>query len=269
VSLTARTDRVPLDAAALRRELVRPGGLWRDVQVVVETGSTNTDLMQAARDGAPEGIVLAAEVQTAGRGRLDRAWVSPPRAGLHVSVLLRPAGVPPACRGWLPLLTGVAVATALRDGAGLDAVLKWPNDVLLGGAKVAGILAEQSGDAIVVGFGINVSHQRDELPVPTATSVALAGGPAGRGPLLAAVLGELAGWYERWRAAPGGSADACGLRPAYLRLSATVGQQVSVHLPGGQLLAGRASGVDEAGRLLVDGPDGPTAVSAGDVVHLR
>jgi BirA family biotin operon repressor/biotin-[acetyl-CoA-carboxylase] ligase len=288
----AVADRVPLSAAALSAALTGPGRLWRDVTVRAETGSTNSDLLAAARDGAPEGTVLAAEVQTAGRGRLDRRWICPPRAALSFSVLLRPDGVPAVARGWIPLLAGVAVAAGLRAQAGLDARLKWPNDVLVGGAKIAGILAEQAGDAIVLGTGINVTTRRDELPVPHATSVVLAGAAPDREQLLVAVLGELETWYRRWVAAvaagppvldrtvldrtvldrsvlagPGG--DPAGLRAEYLRLSATVGQQVRVSMPGGKLVTGRAGDVDATGRLVVGTASGPVAVSAGDVVHVR
>ena len=104
--------RAPLDAAALRRAAVRPGGLWREIEVVESTGSTNADLLARALAGEPEGVVLAAEEQRAGRGRMGRTWTSPPRAALTFSVLLKPA-VPPARRGWLPLLTGVAVTAAV------------------------------------------------------------------------------------------------------------------------------------------------------------
>jgi biotin-[acetyl-CoA-carboxylase] ligase BirA-like protein len=273
-------SRAPLGEAALRAQLIGPGTFWRDVRVVAETGSSNTDLVTAAQDAAPEGSVLAAEAQTAGRGRLGRAWVSPPGAALTFSVLLRPRAVPVTSRGWVPLLAGVALASALRDRA-VPATLKWPNDVLIADAKVAGILAEQAADAIVVGMGINVSTQRDELPVPTATSLALAAASMGstaaapgRHELLVSVLGWVEHWYRRWAApaVPGarpGDAQACGLRPEYLRLSATVGQLVEVSLPGGQVLAGLAQDVDQAGRLVVLGPSGPVSVSAGDVVHAR
>ena len=273
----AVADRAPLSAAALSAVLTGPGRLWRDVTVLAETGSTNSDLLAAARAGAAEGTVLAAEVQTAGRGRLDRRWICPPRAALSFSALLRPDGVPAVARGWIPLLAGVAVAAGLRAQAGLDARLKWPNDVLVGGAKIAGILAEQAGDAIVLGIGINVTTRRDELPVPHATSVVLAGAAPDREQLLVAVLGELETWYRRWvaavAAAPGelgGPAGGpAGLRAEYLRLSATVGQQVRVSMPGGKLVTGRAGDVDATGRLVVGTASGPVAVSAGDVVHVR
>jgi BirA family biotin operon repressor/biotin-[acetyl-CoA-carboxylase] ligase len=280
----AVADRLPLSAAALSAALTGPGRLWRDLTVRAETGSTNSDLLAAARAGAPEGTVLAAEVQTAGRGRLDRRWTCPPRAALSFSVLLRPDSVPAVARGWIPLLAGVAVAAGLRAQAGLDARLKWPNDVLVGGAKIAGILAEQAGDAIVLGIGINVTTRRDELPVPQATSVVLAGAAPDREQLLVAVLGELETWYRRWVAAvaagppvaagtvlagtgPGG--DPAGLRAEYLRLSDTAGQQVRVSMPGGKLVTGRARDVDATGRLVVETASGPVPVSAGDVVHVR
>src|SRR5215469_17975770 len=137
----ARLDRPPLSAAALRRALVRPGELWTAVEVRERTGSTNADVAAAARAGTPEGLVVVAEQQTAGRGRLDRRWESPPRAGLAFSVLLRPA-VPASRLGWLPLLAGVALVEAVRRQAEVDAVLKWPNDLLVDERKCAGILAE-------------------------------------------------------------------------------------------------------------------------------
>ena len=271
----------PLDAARLNGALTSAPGLWREIRVVEETGSTNADLLAEARSGARDGVVLVAEAQTAGRGRLGRRWVSPPRGTLTFSVLLRPAGVPAGLLGWLPLLAGVATASALVETAGVDARLKWPNDVLAGGAKLAGILAERWGEAIVLGIGINVFQRRGELPVPTATSLLLAApdavsrpagadGPDVRERLLAVVLDEVARWYRAWLDQPRpGDADACGLRAEYLRRSDTVGAEVTVMLPGGQNLTGTATGVDPAGRLEVRTPAGLVQVSAGDVVHLR
>jgi BirA family biotin operon repressor/biotin-[acetyl-CoA-carboxylase] ligase len=253
----------------LREALVIPGGFWRDVRVVAETGSTNLDLLAAAADGAVEGTVLMAESQTAGRGRMGRQWVSPPGAALTFSVLLRPAAVPQASRGWVPLLAGVAVAQAVRAETGVDASLKWPNDVQVNGAKLAGILAEQAGEGIVVGIGINVSSGRDELPVATATSLALEGADgAAAGPLLIAILGELG---RRYLALAGARGDAvgCGLHREYQALCATIGREVRVSLPGGRTVTGEASGVDQTGRLVVASPAGPIPVSAGDVIHVR
>jgi BirA family transcriptional regulator, biotin operon repressor / biotin---[acetyl-CoA-carboxylase] ligase len=291
-------DRAALDAAVLRRAVIRPGGLWRAVEVLASTGSTNADLLARAAAGAPEGAVLAAEEQTAGRGRMGRSWVSPPRAALTFSLLVRPDTVAPARRGWLPLLTGVSVASAVRAAAGVDARLKWPNDVLAGPAKLGGILAEATGDAIVIGIGLNVSTEPGELPPPgptprplrapagalpaTSLRVLAAGDPAGsadRERLLIEILAAFEHRYQAWRQA-GGDPDRCGLRAEYTALCATIGRRVRVELPGDQLLSGLAVGVDPDGRLLVrvsgpegpEGPEGPDAevpVAAGDVVHLR
>jgi len=268
--------RPALDAAGLNDALAARPALWREVRVVGETGSTNADLLAEARRGAREGLVLVAEAQTGGRGRMGRRWITPPRSALTFSVLLRPAVVPAGLLGWVPLLAGVAVASALAETAGVDARLKWPNDVLADGAKLAGILAERWGETVVVGTGINVFQERDELPVPTATSVLLAAPPTAtagvdlRERLLIAVLGELARWYRAWLDQPHpGDADGCGLRQEYLRHSGTVGAMVTVMLPGGQHLTGTATGIDPAGRLELRTSTGLVQVSAGDVVHLR
>src|SRR3954468_2469752 len=169
--------RPPLDRARLESL----GSPWRTVEVLEESPSTNAELARRAREGAPEGLVVVAEHQSAGRGRLDRVWVTPPRAALTVSLLVDPAAVPVGRWPWLPLLTGLAVVDAVAAVAGLGASLKWPNDVLLGGRKVAGILTERverdGGAVAVVGVGLNVSSTRAELPVETATSLALAGAP--------------------------------------------------------------------------------------------
>ncbi|HEX3387842.1 MAG TPA: biotin--[acetyl-CoA-carboxylase] ligase [Streptosporangiaceae bacterium] len=267
----AALERPPLDTAALGARLIRPGGLWRDIRVVSETGSTNADLLAQAQAGAAEGLVLVAETQTAGRGRLGRSWSSPPRAALAFSVLLRPVAVTPAARAWLPLLTGIAVAAALRAEAAVTATLKWPNDVLVDDRKIAGILAEAHGDAVVAGVGLNVTLTRAELPVPTATSLLLENAAClDRERLLAAMLTELASRYTAWTADP----DPAGLRAEYLRWCVTVGREVRVELPGRAELTGTATDVDETGRLAVrTGPDtalgATTLVGAGDVVHVR
>ena len=264
-----------LDAAWLRAAVVRPGGLWRDVEVTAVTGSTNADLLARAAGGEPEGAVLAAEQQTAGRGRLGRAWVSPPRAALTFSVLLRPAAVPRARLGWLPLLAGVAVAAAVRTAAAVDAWLKWPNDVLAGPAKLGGILAEAAGDAVVIGIGLNVSTGPADLPPPgpgalAATSLRLAHARSlDRGELLAAILAGLERRYLTWcRFA--GDTERSGVRAEYTRLCATLGRPVRAELPGGRVLDGLAAGIDPDGRLLVSVPsEAELPVAAGDIIHLR
>jgi BirA family biotin operon repressor/biotin-[acetyl-CoA-carboxylase] ligase len=187
-------------------------------------------------------------------------------------VLLRPAAVPPGARGWLPLLAGVTVVSGLAEVCGLHARLKWPNDVLAGGGKLAGILAEQAGDAIVAGIGVNVLGGERDMPVATATSLERCGlGGTDRTALLAAILRQLEEWYLRWRETGPGDADGSGLRKEYLSMSATVGEQVRVELPGARALTGVAAGVDGAGRLLVEPEPGAdlVAVSAGDVIHVR
>src|SRR5215831_9273814 len=266
--------RKPLDAAGLRRAALQPAGLWREIEVVPSTGSTNADLLVRALHGEPEGVVLAAEEQTAGRGRMGRTWVSPPYAALTFSLLVRP-DVPPARRGWLPLLAGVAVAAAVTEVTGVRTGLKWPNDVLAGDAKLAGILAEAAGDAIVVGIGLNVSTEPAELPPPgpgalPAASLRAAGATAlNREELLLAILAGFERWYQPWRQA-GGDPDRSGLRPEYTRLSATIGRTVRAELPGGQALSGPAAGVDSDGRLLIRVSSGAEVpVAAADVVHLR
>ncbi|MEV4616506.1 biotin--[acetyl-CoA-carboxylase] ligase [Kitasatospora sp. NPDC049258] len=267
-------DRPPLDAAVLRRDLVVPGGLWTSLDVVTDTGSTNSDLSARAKLGAPEGTVLIAEEQTAGRGRLDRQWSAPARSGLFLSVLLRPTGVPVERYGWLPILTGVAAAAVLARVAEVETSLKWPNDLLVtvDGAerKVGGILAELADGAVVVGLGVNVSLRAAELPVPAAASLALAGGAVtDRQTLLRALLREFAELYRGWTAAAG-DPHASGLLPAYTALCGTLGRPVLVQLPGERELRGEAVAVDGDGRLVVRTEDGARhPVAAGDVVHVR
>lgn len=252
-------DRPPLRAPALQRALGPEG--WR-VEVLPRAGSTNAVVAERARAGEPAGLVVVAEQQTAGRGRLDRAWVSPPRAGLTFSVLLRP-DLPQAQWPWLPLFTGLAVTTVLREQAELDAVLKWPNDVLIrrqgsGAArKVCGVLAEvPEPTAVVLGIGLNVTTRQDELPHAQATSLRLEqAATTDRDTLLRAVL----------RALRRTVSDPPAARTAYRALCSTVGQRVRVELPARDPVVGTAEAVDDGGQLIVDG----VAHGAGDVVHVR
>ncbi|MFK0167168.1 biotin--[acetyl-CoA-carboxylase] ligase [Streptomyces sp. NPDC090306] len=269
-------DRPPLNAAALRRALVRDGGLWSELRVVQRTGSTNSDLVALAEGGgAAEGTVLVAEEQTAARGRLDRRWTAPPRSGLFFSVLLDPAEIPVERWGWLPLLTGVAVATGLSRAAGVDTALKWPNDLLVTvdgeERKAGGILAERAGDhGVVIGVGLNVTLRASELPVPQAGSLALAGAAGtDRDPLLRGVLRSLEQWYARWREA-GGDPAASGLQETYAAGCATLGREVRAELPGDRSITGEAVAVDGDGRLVLATAQGvQEPVGAGDIVHLR
>ncbi|MFE7141451.1 biotin--[acetyl-CoA-carboxylase] ligase [Streptomyces sp. NPDC057644] len=268
-------DRPPLNETALRRGLLRPDALWTSLEVVESTGSTNTDLAGRARDGAAgEGTVLVAEEQTAGRGRLERSWTAPPRSGLFLSVYLEPGDIPVERWGWVPLLAGVAAATGLAKSAGVDMSLKWPNDLLVSvegeERKTGGILGEFAGDGIVVGLGINVSLRADELPAPTAGSLALAGAVStDRETLLRAVLRSLEHWYGKWKAADGDAAVS-GLQAAYAAGCATLDRAVRAELPGGASLVGEAVAIDGDGRLVLSTEDGlQQPVSAGDIVHLR
>jgi BirA family biotin operon repressor/biotin-[acetyl-CoA-carboxylase] ligase len=280
----------PLEATELRAALA---GLVGDLDVVARTGSTNADLLAAAGAGAPDRTVLVAEQQDAGRGRLDRRWTSPPGAGLTFSVLLRASDVPLARWGWLPLLAGLSLVRTIRELTSVHAALKWPNDLLLGPPdapkKGAGLLAEvaangASGPAVVLGVGLNVRTEPDELP-PGGTSLLAEGADIGRHELLVALLRRLLTDEAAWRAA-GGDPDTVGLRADYRRVCATLGEQVRIELPGGGVAVATALDVDEEGRLLVRdclpegsfddvaagllrGPTGTRAIAAGDVVHLR
>ena len=272
------SDEIPvLDQTALTAAVVRPGGLWRSVEVVPEAGSTNTDLAIRSKEGAPEGTVLVTEHQTAGKGRLGRGFTTPARAALTFSLLVRPS-VPSERLGWVSPLMGLAAVAAVREVTGVPAALKWPNDVLVPGedrdGKLAGILAEADFSApdrvgVVVGMGLNVSQDRDDLPVETATSLRAEGaGEVGRAELLCAVLTAFEERYVAWTAASG-DAEAGGLADEYRRVCVTLGRRVRVHLPGDRLLEGTAARVDDQARLVVAGPTGEKALSVGDVVHVR
>lgn len=283
---TPRRD--PLDPPALRRDLLAPAGPLARLDVVDVSGSTNADLVDAVRTAPGEWPVpaaLVAEHQSAGRGRAGRAWETPPRAALTVSVLLRPRFSADRL-GWLPLLAGLAVARTV-DAAGVPgAAVKWPNDVLLPAAddvpglgryrKVAGILAEvvpapagQGPAALVVGVGLNVDQSAAELPVPTATSLALAGADADRGALLGTLVRELVGVVADLEAA-GGDAAVAGLAAEYAARSATLGHAVRAELAGGRdVVEGEAVRVAADGALVLATAGGERTVTAGDVHHLR
>ncbi|WP_300079869.1 biotin--[acetyl-CoA-carboxylase] ligase [Propioniciclava sp.] len=251
-----------LDADALH--IACRGGLWGDVQVVDSTGSTNADLADAARAGAPAGVVLVSGHQSAGRGRLTRRWEAPPNTSVAVSVLVAPAR-PVADWGWLPLVVGMAVVDGVRAASGLEAGLKWPNDVLVDGRKLCGILCEtvltDAGPRAVLGFGINVSLAEEDLPVPTATSVRLAGSGASATEITAASLAALENLFGRWEAGDDLTAD-------YRAKSVTLGKDVSAAV-GDTVWEGRALDIDATGALKLATASGPRTVVAGDVTHLR
>jgi BirA family biotin operon repressor/biotin-[acetyl-CoA-carboxylase] ligase len=230
-----------------------------DVRWLAVADSTNQYALDQAREGAADGLVVVADHQRAGRGRLGRTWSAPPGASLLVSVLLRPE-LPPDDRHLVVMAAAVAMADAVAATTGVEAELKWPNDLLVGARKLAGILAEASGDAVVVGIGVNLDWP--EIPeelAEIATACNLEGGrPASREELLDAFLTRYATTL----------ADLDGTRRAYRDRLATVGRRVRVERPDAPLV-GHAVGIDDSGRLLVE-VDGTThAVAAGDVVHLR
>jgi BirA family transcriptional regulator, biotin operon repressor / biotin---[acetyl-CoA-carboxylase] ligase len=251
-----------------------------ELVMLESAGSTNDELSRIAAD-APDFTVVLTLDQRAGRGRLGRIWVAPPGRTLAASVLLRPrlpggAPLPHDALGWLPLLAGAAMTEAVNAVLPApDARLKWPNDVLIDGRKVSGLLTELApGGAVIVGSGVNLFLTGDELPIPTATSLTLAGAELGGDALVDRLLsvyltglrdltGRLAG--------AGGDAVASGGHAAVTALCDTLGRAVRVELPGGETLEGTGAGLDPTGRLQVRlaGSGALVPVAAGDVVHLR
>ena len=266
-------DSDPLDAERLRELVVDEvdGGLWRQLDVVSRTGSTNADLSTLAASGsAPSGSVLLTTYQSSGRGRLDRTWSAPPGSSLALSMFVLPGDVGWQRWTWLPLICGMAVSEGIRRATGVDTVLKWPNDVMVGDRKLGGILAEQvstpHGPGCVIGVGINTDLTEDQLPVPWATSLLLAGAVTrNKTSLAATVLRAFALLYQNWQR----DFDADALGRAYIARCATIGRQVRVVLSGDESVTGRAVAIDGDGRLVVRTADGTRVFGAGDVVHLR
>ncbi len=271
---------LPLSAA------VSPALTWTD-----SVGSTNVVLRERATTesaaDAPDFTVLATDNQTAGRGRLDRTWVTPAGASLAVSVLVRPATpsgrpLPMEAFSWYPLLAGLAMTRACASVLDVPttAKLKWPNDVLISQKKVSGILTElvvtPTGLVLIIGAGVNLTLTADQLPTPTSTSLALAGvsGIHNESGLLDAVLAAYLTELRRLTsvfAAAEGDAESSGLRAQVTAACDTIGRSVRVELPSGENPIGTAVGLDAQGCLRVDlGPDTPAlVVAAGDVTHLR
>ena len=277
---------LPLSRAAVPRH-----------EFLASTGSTNDDLREAATGAEaaawPHGSVIVTDDQTRGRGRLGRTWLAPTGKTLAISVLLRPelpggAAFPPEAYGWIPLIAGAAMTEAVRhaveeaasavedsedDGTGgLEVELKWPNDVLVSGYKVCGILSEllPSSTAVVVGAGLNLTLDEHDLPTLTSTSLLLA---TGMRPDADAVLADYLSRFlalVRTLAEHGGDAEASGIATRVSELCGTLGSEVRVRLPGDRELVGVAERLDHDGRLVVRDPNGePQAVAAGDVTHLR
>ncbi|MEU3275224.1 biotin--[acetyl-CoA-carboxylase] ligase [Saccharomonospora sp. NPDC006951] len=270
-----------IDAARLRAALVRPAGPYAELDVVASTGSTNADLREALVGGAGDRSVLIAEEQTAGQGRRGRTWVSPSGSGLYCSVLLRPS-IPLSGLGSLAPVAGLAVLDALR-AVGVEAVLKWPNDVLAplpsgdGYGKCAGILSEAAASdeqAVILGMGLNVKAPRDTVPpapggLPAVSLAELADGPVSRTEVAIALLTALDERERRWRAT-GGDLGSAGLLPEYLANCVTIGHEVKIMIAGAPSLVGEAVDLDPGGALIVRTASGELrTIFAGDVVHLR
>jgi len=262
---------------SLNEELLRAALLERDcaevgVRVLPETGSTNHDCAQALDAGAQMPLAVTTDLQTTGRGRLDRVWQAPAASSVLLSIAVEPTA-PIARWGWLPLLAGVAVCRAVAE-FGVELSLKWPNDLMAktvegGAGKVGGILVERrSSSAVIVGIGINVNQSASELPGPQAQSLrTLGAGSVNRERLIAAVVAHLLGELSRWNS-QGGDAQA-GLAADYTALCLTVGQRVQAILPSAEPLEGIAVGVADSGALLISTDTQIHEVSAGDIVHLR
>lgn len=233
------------------------------IRTVTETGSTNADLLALARAGQPEGSWLRAERQTAGRGRLGRAWVSPP-GNLYASLLvrLRPADPPAAT---LALVAAVAlneaIAVFLPDHTASH--LKWPNDLLLDGAKLSGILLERADDAVVIGIGVNLAHHPD-LPDRATTGLAAQGVAVDPAALLDVLADTMARWLARWR-----SEGLAPVRARWLERAHPIGTALTARLPDGGAIDGLFDGLGEDGALILRLPSGERrTIHAADVFTL-
>ena len=259
----------------------RSRGVAAALYEVASSSSTNTELSaRADREGMADLTVMLTRYQSAGRGRLGRSWTAPPGAAVAASVLLRPrlpdgSALAPDRLGWLPVIAGLAMVAAIRQALPGRAVgFKWPNDVLVDGRKICGILGEllPNASGVVIGSGINTRMTAEELPVPTATSLAVEGAAvddALEDAVLAAYLVGLRDRVGRYLAC-GADADASGIRDEARQVCLTVGRAVRIELPGDAVLEATAVDLDTEGRLVVAGQDGVTrSVAAGDVTHVR
>ena len=232
-----------------------PSKYWR-VRVLPEVGSTQ-DLLK--NELVSTGDCVVAEFQSAGRGRLERKFDAVPGTALLFSFYIEPTKS--TQWGWIPLLAGIAVAQTLNEETdSITYKTKWPNDVIADSGKICGILCERYGTGIIVGIGINVSMEAAELPVPTASSIFIESGlELDRNVLLPALLTNFSGIFARWNSGE-------DLKSKYRALSQTIGSEVSVLLPDGLSINGRAIGVDPEGQLILESGD---LISVGDVLHLR
>ena len=246
-------------------------GLSPNFQYLEETGSTNMDLLSSGAS-LPEFSVLVTDYQSSGRGRLDRGWEASKGSSLMASILLKPKFTHPEGFGWLSLLAALAIKDVTQELLPAEEVkVKWPNDVLVNGKKLSGILAEASKDLdfVVVGFGINLTQKPEELPVPTATSLAMFGvTEITKDAYLFSILKNLQDHYQKL-VASAGSAEKAGLLFEIQKASGTIGKEVEISYPDGRLEVGLAVGIDQAGRLRVLRDGLEVAISAADIQHLR
>ncbi|AZG44834.1 Bifunctional ligase/repressor BirA [Gordonia insulae] len=243
------------------------GTRWHTIEVVDATGSTNADLVERSAGEDVGGTVRITTDQTAGRGRHARVWSAPRGSQLAMSAAVK-VGDHTEHLGWLSLIAGLAAVQAVDDVVGVRPGLKWPNDVLIEDRKVAGILSEYtrspSGGIAVIGIGINTAMTEDQLPVPTATSLQIVTGkPVSASDLAAAFLRALSDLLALW------PDDVARLAEIYRERSDTVGRRVRLTLPGDQEVVGLVTGVDSAGRIVIDADGREVVAAAGDVTHLR
>jgi BirA family biotin operon repressor/biotin-[acetyl-CoA-carboxylase] ligase len=251
-------------------EAARSAGIAAPVHFFKVTGSTNTDLFELARQGAPEWTLVVAGEQRTGRGRLGRTWASLEGRSLLASILLRPT-VGPSDAPLLSLLAAVCMVRAIQSTNGVSVMCKWPNDLVVGERKLGGILAEAHVDSerlsfVVIGTGVNVAEQPDDFPPEikrTATSILMEGGRVYGVALLREYLRELRGLYR-----PTGENLRTDVLDVYRGMSVTIGREVVATTAAGEV-RGRAVGIGERGELLVNSDAGTQAVSFGEVVHLR
>jgi BirA family biotin operon repressor/biotin-[acetyl-CoA-carboxylase] ligase len=229
-----------------------------DIRTVPETASTNDDVAALARAGAPEGLWLRAERQTAGRGRQGRDWVSPP-GNLYASTLVRLQPSDPLAPS-LALLTAVALAETI-EAFGAHPQIKWPNDLLVDGAKLSGILLERADDAVVVGLGVNLAHHPEDIDRPATSLAAIIGHAPDPEIFLIALVESFGRWLYRWRAD--------GLHPVrtrWLEKAHPIGSALTARLPDGSALDGLFDGLDATGALRLRLADGNVhVIHAADI----
>lgn len=250
-----------------------PGAASR-FDFVKSTGSTNSDLVAAAIANPaeyPSFSVLVTEEQTAGRGRAGRQWFAPAGSSLFASILLRPKNVDLGDFSWLPLIAGAALTEAIRSMSSIEAKIKWPNDVLINGKKVAGILSELIAEqkAVVIGFGVNVYQSVDQLATDSSTSLSLEGVEVQHlDQVLSRILNSLHRSMEYFEARSF-ALENSPLKEQISKACETIGCDVKVLLPGDEIFTGHCEKIDEHGRLVVFGQGETRHISVGDIVHLR